>query len=589
MPRRPPGVLAERRAAVLSQLVLLFAQGGDPVELAEDAVNLVARATDTAAVFVYLWDPDEERLVLRVATAVPQQVGIDGIRLRLGDGIAGWAALRQQSVIIGRHPREDPRYLGFDEIDEEEFNSVLAVPIADEHNQLRGVFALYSREEEAFGDDELSIAVEVGRLLATGLVRAETVEDLNRQSASARFLLDFPTASRTSLVPSLQFAAGRILDLLDADFCVLEYMSRRESGAAPIVFASRSEHDDHRVWSTHSRTAAPSIVEQHGAGLEHASVSLGMGASRGILSCYRRTRLRAADLERMSVLAMQLGVLLEAVDLNSIGSSLATRLRFTPDDAEATRILEELGVDGPVCPVLVRVHAVRGDGEVASRALKNALETATGSRALVLLHSTWGMLLAEAPTGRLPAELGAQLLSAAQRLADEVGMSASIGIGSVALSGRHIRRSMAHAQAALDWAGSHAQAAPVTLATHADIRDLLPLVDVVRELTPDVDRVVRELEPLVRYDIEQGSQLVRTLAVLAECGGSVNTTALRLVIHRNTLRQRMQRIGQVVGMSLEADTDWTALTLAARVAATRVDQARGQKTTRTRAGSASGQ
>ncbi|MDN4596698.1 helix-turn-helix domain-containing protein [Leifsonia virtsii] len=559
---------------MLSQLVVLFAEGSDPVALAKDAVELVGRATDTAAVFVYLWDSEEERLVLRVATAVPQRAGINEIKLRLGEGIAGWAALRERSVIIERDLQDDPRFMGFDAIDENEFQSVLAVPIADEQNQLRGVFALYSMDEAAFGEDELAIAVEVGRLLASGLVRAETVDNLARQSASAHFLLDFPTATRTALVPCLQFAARRLVDLLDAEVCVLEYMSQRESGAAPIMFAFRGDNDEHRVWSTHSRAAAQASIDQHCVGMEHTSVSLGMGASRGILSCYRTARFRAQDFERISALAMQLGVLLEAVDLNSVGSSLATRLRFTHDDAEAGRVLRELGMEGPVCPVLIRVHGVRSDWETTSRSLKEALTAAAGARAVVLLHSTWGMILADAPGGRVSAELSSHLLAAVQRLSEDVGLQAAIGVGNVAATPAQMRQAMANAQKALEWAESYDREQPVTIASYSDIRNVLPLSDVVRGMVPDVVRLVEVLEPLVRYDVEQGAQLVRTLSVLASCGGSVNETTVRLVIHRNTLRQRMQRIEQVLGISLDAASDWPALTMATRVAADRVDRLR---------------
>ncbi|WP_158603498.1 helix-turn-helix domain-containing protein [Micromonospora radicis] len=554
--------------------MLLFAQGRDLVELADDAVQLVARETGAAAVFVYLWDEDEERLVLRVATPGPQQTGVGEIRLRLGEGITGWAALRRRSVIIDRDLQEDPRFIGFDEIEEEEFRSILAVPIADEQSRLRGVFALYSKDEAAFGEDELAIAVEVGRLLATGLLRAETVADLNRQSAAAHFLLDFPSVARTALVPCLQFAARRLLDLLDIDVCMLEYISRRESGATPIIFAFRSVDGDNRVWSTHSRVAAQSSIDQNCAGLENSSVAIGMGASHGVLSCYRRARFRARDFERMSVLATQLGVLLEAVDLNSVGSSLATRLRLTQDDAEAARILSELNVEGPVCPVVVRVHSVRGDWETVSRSLKDTLASVAGARGIVLLHSTWGMVLVDAPGGRVSADFSVRLLKALQRLSDETGLRASVGMGSVSPTPAQIRQSINHARQALDWTEAYGRGLPVTLASYAEIRDVLPLVEVVSSMAPKIAETARALDPLVRYDVAQGSHLVRTLAVLASCGGSVNEAAVRLVIHRNTLRQRMQRIEQLLGLSLDATTDWPVLGLSTRVAAIRVDKVR---------------
>lgn len=573
-------VLAERRAAVLSQLVLLFAEGRDPVDLADDAVQLVARATDAAAVFVYLWDEDEERLVLRVGTPGPQEVGIGGIRLRLGEGIAGWSALRRQSVIIDRLPQTDPRHVRFEEIDESEFQSVLAAPIADDHDQLRGVFALYSEHEAAFGEDELAIAVEVGRLLASGLVRAETVEDLDRQSATARFLLDFPTSSRTSLIPTLQFAARRVLDLLDADACTIEYSSRRDADAAPVILATRVPTGEHRIFSTHSRAAARSSIERHGAGSESVSVALGMGASRGVLACYRHRRFRSQDLDRLSTLAAQLGVQLEAVDLAAVTSSLATRLLFCEDADQAHRILQDLGVDGPVCPAVFRVRAARTDWSRASRGMKDALASAAGPKGVVLLDSNWAIVLMDAPGGRFAAEQGQQLLHAAQRSADELGLRIAGGVGPVMSEAEQLRSAMNGAMEALEWSEFVERPRQVAVTSYTEVRDVLALGSVMSDLAPTVVSLTRQIEPLVRYDLEQGSQLVRTFSALATCGGSVNDTAAELVIHRNTLRQRMQRIEQILGFSLTGSTDWVSYALAARVADLRVTGSRPRARTK---------
>lgn len=577
MQKDHPGVLAERRADILSQLVVLFAQGRDPLELAEDAVQIVARATQTAAVFVYLWSDEEERLVLRVATPGPQMSGVGEIRLRLGEGFAGWVAMRQQSVIVERAPQADPRFVGFDEIDEDEFNSMLAAPIADEQNTLRGVFALYSKEEAAFGEDELAIAVEVGRLLASGMVRAETIEDLNRQSASARFLVDFPTGSTTSLVLALQYAARRILALVDSEVLMLEYISRREAGAAPITFAFRAASGEHQTWATRSRLAAQARADQQTAGMESISVVLGMGASRGVLTCYRAQRFRSRDLDRLSTLASQLGVLLEAVDLNSVGSSLAARLLYAYDDSAVARTLDELGVEGAICPVAIRVRGTQADWDSTSRSLKDALASAGGGRAVVLLDSTWALMLAEAPGGRAPADLSHNIRLAMERLALEIGLRASVGIGSATADLTTARASIGHARAALEWAEFIERSEPVSIVSYAEMRDVAGLPSVIGELSADVVARARALDPLVRYDLKQGSELVRTLSVLATCGGSVQETAVQLMIHRNTLRQRMQRIEQVLGEHLSSSDDWLTWALAARVADSRIAQNRSVK------------
>ena len=48
--------IAELRADTLSELTQLMMEGPDPLALAQRAVDLVASATNSAGVFVYLWD-----------------------------------------------------------------------------------------------------------------------------------------------------------------------------------------------------------------------------------------------------------------------------------------------------------------------------------------------------------------------------------------------------------------------------------------------------------------------------------------------------------------------------------------------------
>ncbi|MDJ1370034.1 helix-turn-helix domain-containing protein [Gulosibacter molinativorax] len=565
---------ADRRASLLSKLVLLFTRGMDPFSLADEAVKLVGHALGTTSVFVYLWDEEEKRLVLQTATPGRQEKGVGTVKLQLGEGITGWAALRQESVILPHQPSQDPRYFEVDSLVEDEFNSMLAVPIIDENERLLGVFALYSTEPNSFGENELSIAVEVGGLLAFGLVRAETSEALKRNAANARFLIDFPLSSTTSLVTALQYAAGRILELVGAEVCMLDYMSRRDNTATPITFSFREpESGSHRNWTTHSRTAAQTAIEERTEGLESTSVTLGIGASRGVLTLYRRSRFRTNDMSQVSALAGQLEVLLEAIDLSMVGASHAAALLFADSEQKTAQILSELAVEGSICPVTFRILDMHGDWETASRHLKEELAKVSGPRSLVLIDSISGIVLLDSPGGRVPSEFYGQISQAARRLHAEHRMRIAIGIGTTTSDHRRLFFAMRNAKAALNWAVSTTPSGTFPIAEYSDIEDVVRLPEVFRGLTDAVVDLVRSLEPLVRYDIEHGSQLVKTLSVFAAQGGAVAKTIEVLVIHRNTLRQRTQRIEQILGADFLADVDWLGLALAARVAESRVDAA----------------
>jgi hypothetical protein len=66
-----------------------------------------------------------------------------------------------------------------------------------------------------------------------------------------------------------------------------------------------------------------------------------------------------------------------------------------------------------------------------------------------------------------------------------------------------------------------------------------------------IRRFVRDwLGRLLDYDESHGSDLVRTLSRHLECGGNYDDTAAALVIHRSTLRYRLQRIREISGLDL---------------------------------------
>ena len=64
---------------------------------------------------------------------------------------------------------------------------------------------------------------------------------------------------------------------------------------------------------------------------------------------------------------------------------------------------------------------------------------------------------------------------------------------------------------------------------------------------------------------EKGTQLFRTVEVYLECMGNSKLSAEKLFVHRNTLRQRFDKIRQVAEVDL-GDTDrWFDLMMALRI------------------------
>lgn len=61
--------------------------------------------------------------------------------------------------------------------------------------------------------------------------------------------------------------------------------------------------------------------------------------------------------------------------------------------------------------------------------------------------------------------------------------------------------------------------------------------------------------PLVRYDNEKNTSLVKTLEAYFECGGNLRKMAEKLFTHYNTVTYRIERIQQILGVNLDNAPD----------------------------------
>lgn len=64
-----------------------------------------------------------------------------------------------------------------------------------------------------------------------------------------------------------------------------------------------------------------------------------------------------------------------------------------------------------------------------------------------------------------------------------------------------------------------------------------------------------QLQPLIDYDEEHGSDYVQTLENYLRCGGSIQKVAEMMYIHRNTISYRMNHIRELLGNPLDSEQD----------------------------------
>ena len=151
-----------------------------------------------------LLDEDGERLVLRAASP-PYERQAGKVVMERGEGLAWWAAEHGEPAFIRDNALDDPRTKYFPELEEERFQSLLALPVTGRSGDVIGVITAHTEAPREFSDDEVDFLVTSASLVASAIEVA--VEEAQLRVAELEQLTELAeararTPSRSCCRPS---------------------------------------------------------------------------------------------------------------------------------------------------------------------------------------------------------------------------------------------------------------------------------------------------------------------------------------------------------------------------------------------------
>jgi len=212
---------------LLRRVIGLTAEDLRGDELFGSIAALVARTAAADVCFVHVIDL-AGNLVL--AGATPPFEHLPGtIRMKLGEGIAGWVAEQGEPALV-TDKWDDPRYLYIPALRGEDFSSMVSVPLLRERRRVIGVMNLHSRTPGHFGEEHVAHLQEVADLVA-GI--AQTAVLYQRLATKEEELSRF--AARTIELQELdrRRMAGEIHDGISQPLVSAWYHLRAALAAAP--------------------------------------------------------------------------------------------------------------------------------------------------------------------------------------------------------------------------------------------------------------------------------------------------------------------------------------------------------------------
>ena len=544
---------------------------GSSIELGpmlQGIVDLATEATDCHACFIYLLG--DGVLTIRAASPV-YAAAVDVVQMRLDEGLTGWVARHRQAEFIRDNAMADPRMKFFPILEEERFQSMVAVPIVSRANDTIGVIVLHTVAPREFTEDTLKLLVHIASLVSGAIENAQLYDQQRRRvdalTSLSGLAQEVATAGDSGDIGRAVTRGMR--RLLGAEVCQLYRIDRTGSGLQMLSSSPETTAEPEALSATALLLAAfdgsasrpPARTLWPGLDVADLMVTpLISGGERLGLLCAGAPPRRpftgedtemARAIAHLAAIAIKRAELIEGLTNANIVKDLFEALAAGRDGVRGRE-----GDGGPLRSDEALPDAVRGAGRRTRAGLGRVAGRRRGARARPRRARA-----AERGRGGSGAGAGGAVAGsrAPQRIEEVVRACRDLGRRrecrdraqrAALVRGRLGARLPAGARRDDDRAG----ACSATVARSGTPRSARTGTSCTsRAENAPHDRMRAAVDRLIDYDARRRTALLDTLERYLAERRSVIESARELFIHPNTLRQRLARIEDLTGLKLDED------------------------------------
>ncbi len=565
----------------LYDLIGAIASSPDLDRVLAGVVAVLTKATRCHACFIYLRRGD--RLAMRAASRIYAHV-VGQVEFSVQEGLAGWAVRHNRPAFIRENALCDPRTIYIAELEEERFQSMAAVPVPARNGAVMGAIVLHTIAPYEFDEAGLNLLSHAATLVAGVIENAQLYDDARRRVASLTALSALSqriaaVTDRAGLYRAATEGVRALLDCeearlyeLDADRNELQIVAADPddalSASAPRVrndaillelLHGRSHVKDSVQRVRETFALSPSAAHVFAVPVAAGEERLGVLVAAGTVATPEEAEELLRAVANQIAVALKKAELIEHLTAESIVHDLFEALEREDFGLAATRA-EQARSDLARPHVVIECRQMGDEGAEPAgfasrleagirRAAPGALCDIGSRRVRALLPLSAGGAHELARLDRALADLGAGAGAAIGRSDVRRGVEAAVGGIREAADAAGVARVLARG------GGTFA---------YAELGVYRYLVRVLGDDAPR-DPYLDAVRVLVDYDRRRGSQLVLTLERYLADRRGIAETARALMVHPNTLRQRLERIETLIGIDL-ANADLLSFELALKLA-----------------------
>jgi len=497
--------------------------------------------------YLSLNDEDEGASYMRVTDGA-LTAEFRKLRLPLGTGLLGLVA-QTGAPYYTEDYQNDERFLHRDFIDSavagERIRAILGVPLVVEGKVIGALLAVH-RTVRPFPPGEVSLLTTFAAHAAIALENArlfEQIDRANRQVRAQAEAVEAAAEAHDKLTDVLLHGGGvadvsKVLaDVLHGTVTVFDSEGHllAGDGDAGLLRPLRTAVADARTSGRSvevTTPSEPSYVAVAAAGSEHLGTLLLHGVRSSLGLADRRTLERGA---LVTALVLLFNRSVAEAEERVRGELLADLLEQR--DLDETRLRERARRQHADLDRASVVAVTAVDGLERHRAAQTAARLAGELHGLAGEHR--GRVVLVAPTDD-PVAVGRQLRDRVRA----AGGTATVGIAVAADGVSGVAAAHQEARGCLDTLLTLGRTGEVSDPAGLGLARLLLGQNAREELDAFIDSMVG---PVLAYDERRGTELVATLEAWFAAGARPAETAKRLHVHPNTVAQRLDRIGRLLG------------------------------------------
>ncbi|MFP4374689.1 MAG: phosphoenolpyruvate--protein phosphotransferase [Spirochaetaceae bacterium] len=207
----------------VAELASLFGKETSLEDFLSDVVGLIATHMQADACSIFLYDENADTLVLRATRGLNKE-SVGSLKLNLGEGITGTALKELRPIREGRS-KDSPYYMAVPNINEERYESMLAVPIKRGLTRI-GAMVLHHGKPDYFDMQDTRAIQAIASQLAATLENVEILMEIHGERTARATAAQLPAGTVIQGKPvSTGLSAGKAVSFgrRDARFRLFEH------------------------------------------------------------------------------------------------------------------------------------------------------------------------------------------------------------------------------------------------------------------------------------------------------------------------------------------------------------------------------